>query len=170
MEIKKVKLRDGMFAYVEYSQTAGEANDQFQRTCNNPVHNDFKEKLQHLAVHAALITELIDPSKVKGDVEKFQHPILEKIIVKSISLGGDEGEGLTISFERKLSTGKILNLNTPFTKYYEDTRGYRFGDDLQLAVNDFIEEVEAYLKGDKYGEGTQLSLGLNDNNSDDSPL
>jgi len=170
MEIKKVKLRDGMFANVEYSEVHGNASDQFGRTCNNPVHDDFKSKLQGLSVHAVLITELVDPSKVKGDIDNFHNPILEKITVKSISLGGEEGEGVTISFERKLSTGKVINVNTPFTKYYEDSKGYRFGDDLQLSVNDFIQEVEAYLKGEKYGEGTQLSLDLDGNSDSESPL
>ena len=73
MEIKKVKLRDGMFANVEYSQPLGEANDQYARTCNNPVHEDFKTKMAELAIHTVLITELVDPAKVKGDLSSYTH-------------------------------------------------------------------------------------------------
>lgn len=161
MEIKKVKLRDGMFANIEYSFDTGTTVDQITRVCNNPVHPDFKVRMQALAVHAVLITELADPVKVK-DLDEFHSPLLDKVSVKGISIGGESEEGVTITFELKLSTGRVININTPFTKYYEENNGYRFGSDLQIHVDEFLTEVEAYLNG-KYGEGTQLQIEFDEN-------
>lgn len=165
IQLKKVKLRDGMFATVEYDKAHDSATDQIVQVCNNPVHEDFKDRLQDLAVHAALICELIDVSKVKGGIEQFNHPILPHIKVKGVSVNHDDSSGVTISFERKLSTGRVLNLNTPFTKFNDDQVKYRFDSELQAAVGFLEEEVIEYLDG-KFGEGAQMEMEFQGDDED----
>lgn len=150
---KKIKLRDKMFASVEYDEvhTGDSVRDSCTKECNHPVHDDFKNHMQALAAHCVLITELVDVTKVKGDLENYHPALLDHITVKSISLGSTEGEGVTISFERKLSNGKVVNMNTPYTKYYDEATPYKFNTDLELAVNDLLKEAEEYLAGNKYG-------------------
>ena len=165
IQVKKVKLRDAMFANVEFDEVHESATDQVTKVCNNPVHADFKEKMAHLGVHAILICELVDITKLKlKDLDDYHPPLLEYITIHGVTI--KEGEGVTISFERKLSTGKVINLNTPYTKYYEDN-GYKYGDDLQIAIDELVKEVEAYLEG-KFGEGAQLSMEFE--NNEDAPL
>ncbi len=159
ISIKKLKLRDGMFPTIEYDEVHGSATDEVTKVCNNPAHDDLKDKLQALSVHCVLITELVDITKVKGDIETFTPPLLNFITVKGLTIGGDSEEGITISFERKLSTGRVLNLNTPFTKFNDDQIKYKFDDDLQLCVEDLKKEVELYLGG-KFGEGAQLEMAF----------
>lgn len=44
-----------------------------------------------------------------------------------------------------------MNMNTPYTKYYDESAPYRFNTDLELAVNAVLEEALAYKEGRKYG-------------------
>lgn len=159
MVIKKMKFRDGMFATVEYREEAGYTNDDMTRVCNNPVTEEFKETLQVLGIHCILICELVDVEKVKGDLANYHPKMLEFVTVKGISWGGDDGEGVTLSFERKLSTGRVLNLNTPFTKFNDEQIVYKFDEELQEAIAAVEEKIEAYLGGE-YGEGAQLGMDL----------
>lgn len=159
MLVKKVKVRDDMFADVDYSEKVGTTNDQFGRVCNNPMHDDFKEAVQKLGIHAILITELVDPTKVKGEIEDYHPAILKFVKIKGISWGGDAGDGITISFERKLSTGRVINMNTPFTKFNDEAIVYKFDTELQEACETIISEVEEYLEG-KFGEGAQTEMEM----------
>lgn len=159
MDIKKVKFRDRMFATVEYRETAGATNDDVVRVCNNPVNDDFKTSLQALGVHCILICELVDPVKVKGELEIYHPSILQFITVKGVSWGGDEGSGITVSFERKLSTGRVLNLNTPFTKFGDEVIVYKFDSELQESVEELERQIELYLDG-HYGEGAQIAADM----------
>lgn len=170
--IKKLKLRDSMFATLAYDLVHDDnIRDPMTKEGNHPVHDDFKNKLQALAVHCIFILELVDVAKVKGDLENFKHPLLEKITVKSISLGENEGEGVSISFDRKLSTGKVAPMNTPYTKFYDETAQYKFNTDLELAVNDLLHEADEYLQGTKYGV-VQLEMDFPEGSVEDqsSPL
>jgi hypothetical protein len=166
--INKFKLRDAMFGTCDYDLQTDHATDQLTRTCNNPVHTDLKDALQALAVHCILIDELVDVTKVKGSLENYNPALLQYVTVKGFTLGGDDGEGITISFERKLSTGRVINLNTPFTKFGDESIKYKFDDDLQLAVEDLVGEIKEYLAGTKLGDGAQLAMAMADGEEDES--
>jgi hypothetical protein len=152
INILKVKLRDGMFATLEYEEVHEDnVKDQGGKTCNHPIHEDFKGRMQALGVHCILIDELVDIKKIKGDLEDYRPEILDCITVKGLSISTDDGQGVTISFERKLSTGKVINLNTPFTKFYDEACPYKFNTDLELSVNALLDEAKEYLAGNKFG-------------------
>lgn len=84
----------------------------------------------------------------------------EKFEVRSFTIGGDgDHEGVTISGFKKLRGSKVLNLNTPFTKFNPDFEfsGYEYLFELRRAVNNCVDEITEYIKG-KHAPSPQLEL------------
>jgi hypothetical protein len=161
IDIDKVKLKSEMFLEVEYQKNFEDKHrNQVSEACNAPVHPDLVAAFEKLVPHLAILTEYVPESAAPEDIDSFEHPDLEKFKVTQISIGSD-GDGVTITGRRVLKNKKVLNLNAPYTKYYEEN-GYRFGADLQIAVSHIIEETQLYLDGVKFGEGKQLEMELGD--------
>lgn len=140
--IKKVKLRQGMFLEVDWTErTADDFLEQSTKS-NNAVHNDFINALKGLTVHLRELSE--QPENANMEVIGY-------------SIGGSgESEGVTISGSRTLSSGKKLNLNSPFEKYEDSDYGAISELINQLQV---IEaEVHAYLFEGKHAPKAQLEM------------
>lgn len=149
LEFRKVTLRDYMFLNLEFDEVDFEATDHVKKVCNKPIHDDLKAVIKSFDRHCVLINELVDMKKVKGDIGQWDDSILENITVKSITLND---EAAAISFDRKLSTGKVIPQSTPSTKFFDDAATkYKYQSELQELVQKLIDEVEEYLAGTKLG-------------------
>jgi hypothetical protein len=161
IDIDKVKFKNDLFIEVHYKEDFEDKHRNLvHKECNAPVHEDLKKCFERLGVHLPILCEYLDETQLPEDIDSLSSPILESFKVTQISVGAD-GDGVTITGSRKLKTGKVLNLNAPHTKYYEED-GYRYAPDLQIAVANLVAEVELYMEG-KHGEGAQLEMSFNGN-------
>lgn len=124
----------------------------------NIPHDDLLNGFSLLRPHLAIITDCLEAHK-KTLYDLDDDPeTLEKFKVNSISIGGSgEHEGVTISGSKKLSGGRLLNLNTPFTKYWDENERYEYADELNSLIEHICTEVELYLDG-KIAPDAQLDL------------
>ena len=135
------------------------------------VHEDMFKAFHKLRPHLAAICEELEGFKVK-DIEaiddynpddhkegSLEHK-LSHFYVTSFSIKGTgEKEGVSISGTKRLSTGEHLSLTTPAEKY---SGKYKYINELRVAVDDIIEEVELYMEGKSQPKMVQGSLNLPD--------
>lgn len=129
------------------------------------IHDDMRAKFKQLVPHLAYICEEIDPakneledamddinslldgSKLKGKLSYY------KVTAFKLSGSGD-GEGVTITGQKKLQSGKVVNFNTPFIRWEDE---YEFIHELRVAITECQEEITQYMDGKKAPD-TQLAL------------
>jgi hypothetical protein len=139
--IKKAKITKGRTLEVELIERMPDGTDnEHIMKCQQLVHNDLVATFDKLKIHFAKICKLHEGIEI--DLQDFnpeQH--LKDFKVNSFSIGGnDDSEGVTLSGCREFESGKVLNLNTPFTKYVED-EDYLFSLDLAGDIHSCISEV-----------------------------
>lgn len=114
-------------------------------------HEDLKNAFLYLRVHLAIIADQLDGLKCDLHFleEAEQQDFIDKFTVNSFSIGGTgEHEGFTLSGFKKLSRGRVLNLNTPFTKFEDETEEpYEFALEAKHLIDHCCEEVELYMDG-----------------------
>jgi len=76
--------------------------------------------------------------------------------------GSDEHRGATVIAQRKLRSGKVLNLISPFTKFDSETSDYVHCYELDACCEGVVSEVNFYLGG-KYAPDPQLELEFTKN-------
>lgn len=177
IKIKKASLKDDQLELV-YDQIIedpelGPVINTFKLNSGNRPHEDLKKSFQTLRFHVAMIAEQIQAGadmqisiSGKGGKKKditalldglHTHPIVQAITVTGFSIGGsDESEGVTIVAQRALSTGSVLNLITPFTKWESE---YKYSSDLEPEVSVAIQECLEFING-KYAPNPQLEMNL----------
>lgn len=135
--------------------------------CKNIPHEDLLNAFAMLRPHLAIVTDCLEAHK-KTLYDLDDDPeVLELFKVNSFSIGGNgEHEGVTISGSKKLSGGRLLNLNTPFTKYYDENDRYPYADELSGLIAHICEEVELYLDG-KIAPDAQLDMFEANDEGDD---
>lgn len=162
-KIKKAKIVHESFLEAEYTISEKNGDNSVSSTINlssnKIIHNDLKEAFNKLTAHLGMLTELVSDALVDRD-DFYSDGSFETLEVRSFSIGGeDEHEGVTISGFKKLRGKRILNLNTPFTKFdpEKDTSGYLFLHELYYDVQQCINEVVLYIQG-KQAPDPQLKL------------
>lgn len=134
-------------------------------------HDDLKNAFLFLRVHLAIIADQLQG--LKADIhfleDEEQFGFIEQFTVNSFSIGGNaEHEGVTLSGNKKLSRGRLLNLNTPFTKFEDETgEPYEFALELKHLVDHVCEEVELYLDGKIAPDAPNLFNSGDDDEKDD---
>ena len=153
VRIKKAKIKDDLFLYVEYTEELqGRSKKDTKLSCTIPIHEDLKFSFDKLHRHLAILCDEVKAPK-KGDFAGIQFP---EFGVRGFSIGGnDENEGVTISGWKEGKYGTV-NLNTPFTKF-EDTE-YPFISDLGGDIQSAVFEVEQYLFEGKRAPEKQLEM------------
>lgn len=128
-------------------------------------HIDLKKAFDGLKFHMAYLCKLAPVKELEDHYEKGEvHPVLFEILVTAFSLGGSgDHSGVTITGVRQLDNGKVMNVNTPFTKYQNEHEQYLYGVELEEHVRRCVEEVILYVDGktapfDPDSEAEQLSL------------
>lgn len=100
---------------------------------------------QSIEEHYTLVAESAKP----GNEEIYT---FHKYYVTGVSV---RDEGAVIMGGKRLKSGAVLAMNTPFTRFGEG--GYDDVDAMEQDVNDLIGETEAYLNG-KFVVHEQLGL------------
>ncbi|MBQ7204630.1 MAG: hypothetical protein IJS04_02200 [Muribaculaceae bacterium] len=150
MNITKAKLSKGGTLEVAYVDDDG--NDVCLKG-KNPVHEDFKARLNALIPYFAELTEQREAVAIDwhdpGSVEN--EDLLHRISVTGVSVKGfDTDQQCVLTGKRTLATSKTLNLCTPLTGFDIDTETYERCEDLRDAVQALLYEAELYIREKKW--------------------
>ena len=172
IEIKKAKVKSGMFLAYEYSERTLSAQNNVAMSSDAPIHPDLENAFKKLVPHFALLTEEVSQGIVAGTIEQNNpfHELLDKFTVTGFSLGGSgDSEGVVIIGYKELASGKKVNFNSPFQTFYDDSsEAYPYTHKLKQDVNAVIYEVEQYMEG-KQADPPMKSLfdGFEDDEQED---
>jgi hypothetical protein len=129
-----------------------------------PVHADLIQALKNLRPHYAMLAGYINPATVR-DIKNIKEDAVDNFHVHAVSIAGKEDDpGVTLSGHYNTPLGKPHNFNTPFYRFSEDEKNYKFIKDLVAKVKRVMEvEAVAYFDGTKRGTDPQQSLFENNN-------
>jgi hypothetical protein len=169
-EFKKIKV-DITTKHLElvYSETVQREEEFFTHDYTvlfkQEVHEDLVNAIGNFIPHLAVLVELKDVNEFNGTnmipFDRYSVPGLASFEVSSISTGGeDEHFGLTISGRKKLRSGKVFNINTPFTKFEggEHEEPYEMAYELRGAFDVLVKEVGLFLDEGKAAPSRQTKL------------
>lgn len=150
-EIRKVKITKGRTLEIEVIEHLPDKTDrEMIIKCDQLVHDDMYKAFDKLKIHLVKLCDLHEGVNIHPEDFNPEEQ-LTKFKVTSFSIGGSEDqEGITITGQKELSTGKILNLNAPFTKYHDELDEYLFASELAADVANCVYEAEQYLWHEKY--------------------
>lgn len=160
LKIKKAKLTKGGSVEATYIDQDG---NEITIKGNHRAHVDLRSRLQELVPFFATLTEqkeadTIDWSDLHGDVN---NELLKQISVSAVSKGGDDSAPfIVMSGKRILMTRKVLNLCSPGVDLGDEALDH--GDELDMAVQAFLYEVEQYILERKYDTDGLLDFNPND--------
>jgi hypothetical protein len=156
--IKNAKIKNTMFLEYGYSERINNAENEIKTQSNAPIHDDLANAFKALVPHFAGICEELEDAIISkaiyqkddlsylDNLEDNENP-LKYYSVKGFSIGGSgDDEGVTISGNKKLQSGKLVNFNTPFTKFF-DFDNYSYCSELRNALDNLRSEVYDYLEG-----------------------
>lgn len=164
--IKKAKIDSDECLSVDYSEhiilTDGlkrkDISGTIKREGKNKVHEDLKKAFEKFNPHIALIAEMIEYKK--DLLENLSEAEYKEFDVRGIVISDD---GIILTGQKMLSTGKILNLVTPLTGWDDD---YKFISELGEAIEECKHEAQEYLNGKMAPPAQQeLELKVEDQNS-----
>lgn len=167
-DIRKVKLTSGRTLEVELVEklTDGSARNIVLK-CDQLAHDDLVATFDKLKIHLVKICDLYEGRDI--DPESFNpEKDLGKFKVTSFSIGGnDDSLGVTLTGQKRFDSGKVLNLNTPFTPYNDEIDPYEFAAELSLSIQGCIYEANEYLFNEKYAV-KQLDLPFDQETGENS--
>lgn len=150
IKITKAKIKNSQLE-LAYNRIDSDNNATVEVTEKLPyiVHPDLVSTFVRLRKHLAKLCDLREGDVLnESNFEKFSAEELPNLFVSSFTIAGDdENEGVVITGGKKLSSGKIINLNTPFTRFTDESDPYLFESDLFVDIQGCIYEVEEYLAG-----------------------
>lgn len=146
MEILKAKITKDNTLTASYRDENGTTTLEGKNLVTNDLINAFGALVAHLAF-------LCEQKEADGKkfLEDLPNDIDKKLEVTGYSIGGeDESRGVTLTGKRFLKTNKVLNLNSPFTKFCDDNEQYEFAFELEQAIDACEYEVNEYLFNKKW--------------------
>ena len=144
MEIIKAKITKDSTLEATYRDDTGTISI----AGKNLVTNDLIDAFAKLIPHLAFLTEQKEASGEKLDTLPDISKILE---VTGYTRGGqDESAGVTLTGKRILQSGKVLNLNSPFTQLQNENEQYEYQFELEQALETCEYEVHEYLFNQKW--------------------
>jgi hypothetical protein len=166
------------FCHYSYSLASGiTRGDEVNRKGSLIVHDDLKNAFEKLYVHLAAICEEIDYSKIKNietieayDEDNHKTNSIEykvsRFYVSGFSIKGTgENEGVVINGSKLLSTDDSVKLTSPNTSWGGD---YPYINELKVAIDNIIFEVEEYMNGKSKPRMIQPELpGLDNENQNE---
>jgi hypothetical protein len=158
MKIEKAKVIKGETLEVTL-QKPGPDGKKFYAVETHPstVHPDLLQAYANLRLHFALLSGYMP---VKGIKEKdfVKEDLVEEFTVIGFSLKDGDNPGFVLTGQKKLANGKVVTVNTPFTRFEEsEETGYKFIEDLEEKIQRAVKEVEEYLGG-KFATDPQQQL------------
>lgn len=154
IKIKSVKLNKGRTLELKCTEyvkvSSGDATSELGKKCDWLATNDMLDALK------ALVPHLVHLCEQDGSSDDYE-------ITGFVIGGGDEGEGVTLIGNKKLSTGKVLNLNAPFAEFFGDE--YPYAGELYEAIEKCIQEAEEYLNGKSAFKQVEIPFDEEDENT-----
>ena len=146
--IQKVKLKDQQLTCEFTEQRTQEAPPRaFALSCAEQVHPDLSHALSRLVPHLCLLTEqLTETSDYWPDESEELPALFESFTVTCFSMGRHQG-GVTLIGQRELTSGRVLNLTTPYQSFDEEQVSYDYTGLLEATLAAALVEVEAALRG-----------------------
>ena len=120
--IQKVKLKDQQLTCEFTEQRTQDAPPRaFALTCAEQVHPDLSHRLSRLVPHLCLLTEqqTETPDFWPDTAEELPARFLA-FTVTGFSMGKHQS-GVTLIGQRALTTGKVLNLTSPYISFDDET-------------------------------------------------
>lgn len=146
MEILKAKVTKDNTLTASYRDENGTTTVEGK----NLVTNDLKDTFNALVAHLAFLCEQKEADG-KECLEDLPKGIDKKLEVTGYTIGGeDDSRGVTLIGKRFLKSNKVLNLNSPFTKFDDENEPYQFAFELEQAVEACSYEVNEYLFNKKW--------------------
>lgn len=151
--IQKAKIKDTKLEVV-YEELFADENysNTIEKKCAQIVHADLRACFDKLKVHLINVCEMPEASQIhSGNIYESDFNDINNYVITGYSHGGsDESAGVTITGQKLLKSGQVLNINTPFIKF-EDEESYVFAGVLYTDIQACDYEVEQYLFHDKWG-------------------
>jgi hypothetical protein len=161
--IKKAKIKDGCLI-VELTEIIdtkdGTIYNDVVKTCGSVVHQDLQNAFDGLKLHLVKICDLRFADVIdRNEIGDFDMSLLNEYTITGFSIGGhDENEGVTIVGNKKLKSGKVLNICAPFTKFWDEFAPYELETFLRKSVDNCIDEVGKYLTGKSAVTQTEMDF------------
>lgn len=141
--IRKGKVKSASIGIEYRTKINGSAADlKLESECI--PHPDLGYAMAQLKVHLIQLCDIQEYRElVPGDYDKANN-----IEVTSFTIGGEaEHQGIVITGFKKIGS-KVLNLNTPFTKFDDEFDPYKYSKELCKNVDECINElIEFILNG-----------------------
>lgn len=174
--IKKASIKNRLFLAYSYEQMVSNRTDSVSTSSDAPIHDDLRTAFNALIPHFAFICEEITENVCREQINNYEQGIvysdplanpLKKYTVKGFSIGGSgDSEGVTISGNKMLESGKIISFNTPFMKWSDE---YSFANELINSVDLLKSEVYEYLEG-KQAPKAQQSMTFQQDEEEEPEL
>lgn len=146
MEILKAKITKDNTLVATYKDENGTTTVEGK----NLVTNDLKRAFSMLVPHMAFLCEQKEAEN-KLSLDELPDNIETILDVTGYTVGGDgDSKGVTVTGKRFLKSSKVLNLNTPFTKFNDENEQYDFQFELEQAIEQCDFEVREYLFNKKW--------------------
>ena len=147
MKILKAKVTKDSTLIATYRNDDG---DTLTHEGKNLVTSDLLNAFKDLIPHLAFLCELKEADG-KESLDELPETVFQKLEVSGYTVGGDgDDEGVTLIGKRFLQSKKVLNLNSPFTKFSNENEEYSFAFDLSQAIFACEYEVKEYLFNKKW--------------------
>ncbi|NVO84273.1 hypothetical protein HW556_05215 [Hymenobacter sp. P5252] len=131
----------------------------FALTCQETAHPDLLHWFAQLVPHLCLLCEQLPetPTYWPDDETGILPEHFAAFTVTGLSFGHG-GSGVTLTGQRQLAAGKLLNLTSPYVAFdREELEPYAYAGLLDATVQTTLLEIEAALRG-KCTECRQLGL------------
>lgn len=178
-KITRAKLTKTTCVEADFEQTITynkDMDDEYQTSGECPykgrdfAHQDLVDGFKLFNPHFAILCDVPEimtirieegePILARLTLEELENDLdkISNIHVRSFSIGGfGDSEGITLSGYKTLPSGKVLNFNSPFIKFEDETDGYKYSIELQHVKDIVSDEVILYLDG-KIAPNAQLDL------------
>lgn len=163
IKIKKVKLNKHRQLDIEYTEIFEDGiTADVKKNSNFIVHADLERAFEALKSHLAFLCDLKEADQIT-DINETEN--LTNLKVGGYSIGGtDIHEGVSLTGSKQIGN-KLLNLNTPFTKWEDEFDPYEYENELAAAIHHCNYEVEEYLNG-KFGI-TQMEFSFDEEHDEE---
>lgn len=169
----------GLFCNYSYELVSGiTKGDELNRKGSLIVHDDMHAAFKKLHPHFAVLCEEIEASKIRDiesiadyDADAHSEKSIEykvsRFSVESFTIKGTgENRAFILNGTKMLSTGECISFATPKTELEGD---YHFINELKVAIDDCVFEVEEYMKGKSKPKMVQMEIaGLDGDNTNES--
>ena len=156
--VQKVKLKDQHLTCEFTEQRHEEAPPRtFALTCQEQVHPDLLYAISRLVPHLCLLAEQLSETPDYWPAAGEELPArFAPFTVTGFSLGRHQ-VGVTLTGQRELAAGRVLNLTTSYLLFDDEHSAYPYTGLLETDIRTALAEVEAALRG-KCTDYRQLDL------------